>query len=167
MKMKFQVTELNHEELVNLFSTATYGNNALYIKVPEEYEELEDKGEGNCIEDKWANVLANGGQLEVYDLYDESDTQEEAEYYGNKGTNWVDTGWKPMTQYIVSPLGEAVHQKTNYYPTYRITMETLLNGISNEYASSYVKELFIDEAGDLYTAWNIMQIAVFGEIIYG
>ena len=29
------------------------------------------------------------------------------------------------------------------------------------------QELFIDEDGDLYTAYNLMQVAVLGEIIYG
>lgn len=54
-------------------------------------------------------------------------------------------------------------------PAYKITMETLLAGINANTDESWplIQKLLIDEDGDLYTAHNLMQVAVFGEIIYG
>ena len=48
-------------------------------------------------------------------------------------------------------------------------METLLAGINanTKESSLLVQELFIDGDYDLYTAYNLMQVAVFGEIVYG
>lgn len=168
MEATFTVNKLTHDELVNLFSTATYGNeSAIMIKPSEECDGLQLEAQSR--EDYWAAILEQGGSLWVYDIYDESTSKEDAEYYGKQGINWVETDYKGVTSKMVDLLGR-VHIIGKFsVPAYKITMETLLAGINanTKESSLLVQELFIDEDYDLYTAYNLMQIAVFGEIIYG
>lgn len=168
MEATFTVNKLTHDELVNLFSTATYGNeSAIMIKPSEEYDGLQLDDQSR--EDYWASILEHGGSLWVYDLYDESSSKEEAEYYGKQGVNWIETDYKGVTNKMVDLFGR-VHIIGKFsVPAYKITMKTLIAGINanTKESSRLVQELFIEGGGDLYTAYNLMQIAVFGEIIYG
>ena len=168
MEATFTVNKLTHDELVDLFSTATYGNeSAIMIKPSKEDDGLQVESQSR--EDYWATILEEGGSLWVYDMYDESTSNEEAEYYGKKGINWVETDYKGVTSKMVDILGR-VHTMGKFsVPAYKITMETLIAGINanTKESSLLVQELFIEESGDLYTAYDLMQVAVFGEIIYG
>ena len=168
MEATFTVNKLTHDELVDLFSTATYGNeSAIMVKPSKELEGLQLDAQSR--EDYWAYILEQGGSLWVYDLYDESTSNEDAEYYGKKGINWVETDYKGVTSKMVDILGR-VHTMGKFsVPAYKITMETLLAGINanTQESSQLVQELFIEGDGDLYTAYNLIQVAVFGEIIYG
>lgn len=168
MEATFTVNKLTHDELVNLFSTATYGNeSAIMIKPSEECDGLQLDAQSR--EDYLAAILEQGGSLWVYDIYDESTSKEDAEYYGKQGINWIETDYKVVVNKVVDILGR-VHVIGKFsVPTYKITMETLLAGINanTKESSLLVQELFIEESGDLYTAYNLMQVAVFGEIIYG
>lgn len=167
MEATLTVNKLTHDELVNLFSTATYGNeSAIMIKPSEEYDGLQLDTQSR--EDYWASILEQGGSLWVYDMYDESTSKENAEYYGKQGVNWVETDYKVVVNKMVDIFGR-VHVIGKFsVPTYKITMETLLAGINanTKESSRLVQELFIYEDGDLYTSYNLMQVAVFGEIIY-
>lgn len=168
MEATFTVNKLTHDELVNLFSTATYGNDsAIMIKPSEEYDGLQLDARSR--EDYWAAILEQGGSLWVYDIYDESTSKEDAEYYGKQGINWVETDYKGVTSKMVDFFGRVHIMGKFSVPAYKITMETLLAGINanTKESSRLVQELFIYENGDLYTAYNLMQVAVFGEIIYG
>lgn len=168
MEATFTVNKLTHDELVNLFSTATYGNDyAIMVKPSKEFEGL--KLDAQSIEDFWVSILEQGGSLWVYDLYDESTSKEDVEYYGKQGINWVETDYKRVINKVVDILGR-VHVIGKFSaPAYKITMKTLIAGINanTKESSRLVQELFIDEDYDLYTAYNLMQVAVFGEIIYG
>ena len=90
-----------------------------------------------CYEDKLAAILENGGTIAAIDV-------EEYEYGDYDG--------------------EEPTKENHVYP---ITMQTLLDACSTEEGYSYAKRLLVDEEGDLYDAWNIIQIAMFGEVIYG
>lgn len=156
MIKEFKVKSLDYSDLVNLFSTATYGNDAIYIDVPFPYRALAEGAD--CLEGRWANVLLKGGKIDIYDLFDDSDTSEESKLnrYGEKGINWVTTSFRPP------------HDEDDIYVTaYRISLETLMKGMSTNSAIPYIEELFDEEAGDMWTAYNLLQIAIFGEIIYG
>lgn len=153
--MTVQVTSLSYDDLVNLFNTACYGNGAVKISVPHFYRALMDGAD--CIEGLWANVLLSGGHIEVYDMHDQSNTREESELnrYGLQGTNWVSTSFRTYGHTDISVTA------------YRISLETLLKGMSNNKALPYIEKLLEKEEGDMFTAWNLLQIAIFGEIIYG
>lgn len=55
-----------------------------------------------------------------------------------------------------------------YYPVYRITLQTIIDGINSDIAevSNDVFDLLNDNA-DNNTAFHLLQTAVFGEVIYG
>ena len=62
----------NHENLVNLLSVATYGNEWPVVKA---FKSDAEKGLFNdceCREDKWAEGLLHGKGVMVYDCYDEN-----------------------------------------------------------------------------------------------
>lgn len=49
---------------------------------------------------------------------------------------------------------------------YYIDYTNILNGFSTPEGYKYAEELF-DGDGDFFTAWNLLQIIIFGEVIYG
>ena len=146
MKTKIQVIELTHEEIVNIFSTASYDNYLLELSYGDSMDDLarevkkkwnETHGDTMCYEDKLAAILENGGTIAAVD-------KEEYEYGSYEG--------------------EEPTKENHVYP---ITMKSLLDACSTTEGYSYAKRLLKDEEGDIYDAWNIIQIAMFGEVIYG
>ena len=148
MKTEIIVTKLTKDDLSNIISTATYGDDSFDILVPDEYKELKTRGgnENDCWEDKLANVLLSGGKIDIVDMEDEYD----------------DAGAR---------LEPKVHHLEEYdecyYPAYRVGLEDFLEGCSTEEGYGYAKELLVDEEGDFYTASNLIQIIIFGEVVYG
>lgn len=146
MKTKIKVIELTHEEIVNIFSTANYNNISLELSYADSMDDLarevkkkwnDTHGDTMCYEDKLAAILENGGTIAAID----------AEEYKYRDYD-----------------GEEPTKENHVYP---ITMQTLLDACSTKEGYSYAKRLLVDEEGDLYDAWNIIQIAMFGEVIYG
>lgn len=149
--MKFKVTELSHEELVDLISTAFTGNNVMgitynrgdYNDIPEEM-----RTPNPCIEDKCADILLAGGTITVADY--------EAEDYGLHGTRgrmvendgWSNCGADKVGLYDISYLD-------------------ILDACSHVACLPLVTSLFVDESGDFWDAYNLIQVATFGEIVYG
>ena len=156
--MTYKIDSLSHYDLVNLLSTATYGNGAaIGIDVPEECMELYV---GECWEDKLANVLLNGGRIEVIDRYSE-EYQEDYETYGEQGKNWISTRWQEFETLNKEEQGQWGHV------VYIIDLNNILYGINqNEHAKKLAHDLFVDEDDDLYTAYNLLQFVMFQEIVY-
>lgn len=161
MKTEIKVTELSHDELVDIFSTATYGNSMMGICVADDSVDLMNKlaldenVNTSCREDLWAEVLLHGGNLCVIDAESEAEDEEDAKKNAYSG-NAHKVGFVTLNGWC----GE--YGAT----TYEINLKELLNGCCKENAYNYLKCL-LDGDGDLYTAYNLMQIITFGEIIYG
>ena len=69
------IDNISKETLVDLFSTATYGSDWLYITTLIAEKELdrefsEECLENRCREEKWADRLLNGGHIVCKDCYD-------------------------------------------------------------------------------------------------
>lgn len=69
------IDNISKETLVDLFSTATYGSDWLYITTLVSEGNLDDKFseeylENRCREEKWADRLLNGGHIVCKDCYD-------------------------------------------------------------------------------------------------
>lgn len=146
MKTKIQVIELTHEEIVNIFSTASYNNYLLELSYADSMDDLarevkkkwnETHGDTMCYEDKLAAILENGGTIVAVD-------KEEYEYGSYEGE-------EPNKDKGIHPL----------------TLKKLLDACSTTEGYKYAKTLLVDEDGDFYDAWNIIQIAMFGEVVYG
>ena len=144
MKTRITVTELSHEDLVNILSTALYGcdyltsdyNDDTWNKIPE------DKKEGDCYEDHLADMLLNGHYITITDLY------AEGQIYGLRK----------------HPVPASVDEEGNV--TYCLSLEDLLWACSSPRGYELVTETLSGE-GDYFTANNLLQIALFGEEIYG
>jgi len=125
----------DHENLVNLLSVATYGNEWPDIRA---YKSDAEKGlfeDCECCEDKWAKALMHGKGVVVYDCYalDEAETEEEK--------------------------AEARHE---------ITIADVKKGLElmrDQYPHHYAD--LVEEEDDAITGDVWLQLAVFGELIYG
>jgi len=140
MKFNFQVTEISHNELVSVFSMLCCENdfavgckNQDYAMVPK------DKRNGDCHEDKCADILLNGGKIYITDI------QAEEQVYSN-------------LPHTIDAEDESV--------TYEVGLEDFLKGFSNVDAMEYVQDL-ADENDDYWTAYNLIQFVLFGGLIYG
>ena len=128
----------NHENLVNLLSVATYGNGWPLIKA---YESDRDAGLFNdceCREDKWAKALMFGKGVVVCDLYDD-----DAEDFDGNG-------------------------KFPESAKHRITLDNVQKGLElmrDNYPRHYAD--LVEENDDAITGDVWLQLAVFGDIIYG
>lgn len=151
MKIETKISEITHEDLVNLFSTAFYGNKHFGVF----YDTSDYKGKpfaspDDCHEDKLAKIILNGGMIFVTDFYSEDSD----EHYGEIEHTWNEEG-------------ECM--------SYTITLKDIENGLAKAASSSepYCRESFSHFAEndcidfDLNDADTLMQIIVFGEVIYG
>jgi hypothetical protein len=138
MKTKITVTEINHEELVDLLSTALYDSSwfgADYDKTL--YESIQET-HGYCLEDKLADMLLSGHQITI------TDYEADGESYSSKCTK-------------ITADGDAV---------YKVGLEDFLKVASTKTGFNLLNEV-LDGTGDYWTADAFLQRVVFGEEIYG
>jgi hypothetical protein len=139
MKTEIKVTALEHDELVNLLSTALYGSSwfdASYNK--EIYRSLTDT-HGDCFEDKLADMLLSGHKITLIDL------EAEGEKYSNKCV-----GFEKGTENAI----------------YEVGLKDFLKVASTKEGFKLLEEV-LDGSGDYYTADAFLQRVVFGEEVYG
>ena len=156
-KTKTTITEITHDDLVNLFSTALYGSSYLGA----DYEESVEHNEKDCFEDILANILLHDGSIMITDYYAEGcvygslphgiDEDENVTYlvtYDDikRGLERAADG----TFTITTKLGE------DYVKGEKESARVSFNSFANE-------ELDFD----LVRADILMQIILFDEIIYG
>lgn len=75
MKTKVVVTDITHEDLVDLFSTALYGSSWLGCEwcIDNNAKEVKFKESDTCFEDKVARCLLDGKKVELLDRYSEDE----------------------------------------------------------------------------------------------
>jgi hypothetical protein len=138
MKTKITVTTMEHEELVDLLSTALEGSSwfgASYDKTL--YESIQET-HGYCLEDKLADMLLAGHQITI------TDYEADGESYSSKCTR-------------ITADGDAV---------YKVGLEDFLKVASTKTGFKLLNEV-LDGTGDYWTADAFLQRVVFGEEIYG
>lgn len=137
MKSKITVTEFEHEDLVDLLSTALYGSSWFEADYDNNiYNSLKNK-EGDCFEDKLADMLLAGHKITIYDH------EAEGESYSKKCVRFD---------------GESA--------VYEITLKDLLKTASTKRGYQLVEEVLSGD-GDYWTADAFLQRVVFGDEIYG
>ena len=168
---------LTHTQLVDFFSTAElYLGKVFNVYIKDEHKKLKHKGPGDCYEDYLVNVLVNGGCLCVADFedsYDEPVTIEDANK--NKNSSVLD---------VVS-IGEyvsGVESDESYFtPVYEITLDRIAKAFQEILSGTTTCEdkdteksliesyqnIFVNESGDYYDAFDIFQYIVFGDVVYG
>lgn len=147
MKVKTIITEITHDDLVNLLCTATYGSSFFdVVKSKKDYYGTELEDENDCREDTWAKVLLSGKPVYVLDYYSEEAV------YGKLPHVW-DERLAAMK--------------------YTVTIEDIKNGLQKALESrgwdfKCAMDLINEEGDfDLTEAENLLQIITFGEAIYG
>lgn len=140
MKTKITVTEINHEELVDLLSTALYGSSWFKADYDSSIYNTLKKTTGDCFEDKLADMLLAGHKITIVDH------EAEGESYSKK-----------CVGFIGGEYGSAV---------YKVGLKDFLNVASTKTGFKLLEEV-LDGSGDYYTADAFLQRVVFGEEIYG
>lgn len=147
MKTRTIITDITHDDLVNLFSTALYGSTwcgCNYDSI--EYHNLPNKSDDDCIEDKLAKLLLAGKTIELYDMYAEDNNN----FYGKLPHHW-DNENKTM-DYVVS-LDDI--------------KKGLQKAFKSNYASKYAQHLVDEDLEFDYIEANaLIQFIMFGEEIY-
>lgn len=137
MKTKITVTELSHDDLVNLLSTALYDSSWFGASYDKDIYRSLKKTEGDCFEDALADMLLNEQNITITDYY------AEGESYSKK---------------CVGFDGDAAN--------YEVTLKDFLKIASTKTGYQLVQDV-LDGDGDLWTADAFLQRVVFGEEIYG
>ena len=148
MKTKTTITNLTHEDLVNLLDTACYGSEFFdIIYAQSDYYGTALENEDDFASDKWAKLLLNGKSIKVCDYYSEE------EKYGTLPSQW--NAKRERMEYTVNLLDIIAG------------LEKALD--SDTYIAIYVRHLVDDEsvAFDQIEAEALLQFIVFGEEIYG
>ena len=154
MKTKTIITELTQDDLVNLLCTATYGSNWLDCYAPD--REGVEITESDCMEDVWAKCLLAGKKIKCLDYYAEGVT------YGN----------------LVCGIEDKEDNETAYYWA---GLQDIINGLQkcadgtfteSEEHGEWISECFRELQNGGYNldqprAESLMQIILFGELIYG
>lgn len=129
---KRDLNSIDHEMLVDLLCTATFGSEWLEIKtlVSERFmdEEVEPSvRDGWCMEDRWANRLLKGGHIVCYDYFEDG------------------------------------------YERYELTLDDIKKGLEKARDGEAIRDWsdFVNENDDYFTCNNLMQVCMFGEVIYG
>jgi hypothetical protein len=148
MKTTTKVTEITHDELVNLLSTATCGRSWIGFDYKiKDYETLPNTSEDDCFEDKLAKILLSGKPIYALDFY------ADGEVFGK----------------------DLPHKIVGEYVKYTLTLDAIkegvarvLDGCDND-VKKYVND-WVDEDGcnlDYTEADAIMQWILFGVVVYG
>lgn len=151
MKTKTIITEITHEDIVNLLSTGIiYGSHFFGVDYSvEDYRKIPNPDEYDCIEDKCAKLLLNGKSIVIYDMY----AEDEEDFHGKLYHSW-DSYNKTMD--------------------YTVTLSDIKKGIEKAidnggWDAECAFDLINDDSCnlDLNEAENLLQIITFGKAIYG
>lgn len=150
MEVQIKVTELNHANLVDILSTALFGCDWLEADYDSNFWKSipGDKKSGHCFEDHLADVLLNGGTITL------SDKEADGELYKVRGVpcHLEKVDWWDAENYKIG--------------VYTLNLRALLKACSTPYGYELLTEVLSGQ-GDYFTANNLLQIAIFGEVIYG
>lgn len=138
MKTKITVTAINHDELVDLLSTALEGSNWFVASYDKTLYESIQETHGYCLEDKLADMLLSGHQITI------TDYEADGESYSSKCTK-------------ITADGNAV---------YKVGLDDFLKVASTKKGFQLLSDV-LDGTGDYWTADAFLQRVVFGEEIYG
>lgn len=149
MKTTTIISDINHNDLVELLSTAHYGSPWIGIYYNKTEYNNSEPSDDDCMEDKCAKILLHGFSITVYDMYAEA----EDDYHGNLPHTW-DNEAEVME--------------------YAVTLKDIEQGLAKAldaggYPAKSAHNLINAEDGnfDLPQAETLVQFIIFGEEIYG
>ena len=150
MKTKTIIEELTQEDLVDLLCTATYGSSWLEIYAPDRMGIVVD--DNDCREDVWAKALLAGRKIHCVDYYAEGDAYGTLEHETDDEENVI----------------------------YHVSLQDIYEGLTkcadgtfkDANVNNWVADCFNhfkDGEGEMDNpqAEALMQVIMFGELIYG
>ena len=151
MKIKVTITEISHDDLVDLISTAfTYSSIFVVDYDSIEYEQLPNTDENNdCIEDKMAKLLLAGKSVKFCDTY----AEDSSDSHGSKLPHEYDSDYGVMD--------------------YTVTLKDIKKGLQKAlnkggYSAECAMNLINADGNlDQPQAEGLVQYIIFGEPIYG
>lgn len=160
MKIKTTITEISKEDLVELFSTALYGSNVWGADYDtNEYRKNPNPDDCECFEERLAKMLLNGKPITIYDMY----AEDEEDFHGDLWHQW--NGDNSTMDYLVN------------LKDIKKGLEKCINGtfeVNDGYDDEipYIRKCMNDLIGhegylDLPEASNLLQIIIFGQLVYG
>lgn len=181
--VKISKLELEHDDLVDLFSTALYGqdifecdygDDELSEKIMNEYRAKyasENNGEKPCYEDVLAELILKGGCIYVSD-FEQAVSNKDDLSCPSKSPDCLESyavierdAWWPAHD------GDKL-----YVPVYRLDNERITKMIEkalsgdNKEAEEHARQLFeiaSDANPDLYDGLGVLEYILYGEVIYG
>lgn len=152
MEARIEVFKLTHEDIVDVLSTGLAGSFSLgvdyeekdYEKIPKEKRES-IFSDSACLEDKCADILLNGMTITLADLYAEGTLYgniEKKRIVEDEDDQWYDCG------------------------LYEISLADFLKGCSSEEGYKLLTDILSGD-GDLCTGECLLQLIMFGKVIYG
>lgn len=158
MKTTTIVSDITHDDIVNLLSTALYGSTYMSADYDEErYKRLFK--ESDCYEDKMARILLDGGSITITDSYAESAD----ELNGKKG-KWNED--LDEAQYVINlnDIKEGLQMAMD--GTFKVNEGS--EDSERRWAKKVVTNMMAEDGDyDLPDADMIMQIICFGGLVYG
>ena len=155
MKTKTTITELSHEDLVNLLSTATYGSSWLSCTIAKATRDRLDIEEEDCREDVWAKALLAGDSIYPTDHLAEGCT------YGDRGSLTGDKDDSAVYRITLNDVvaGLQFAMDGDFAPNDEDEVEWLAKCVIHLRDGS--------TEFDNTEAEALMQVIMFGSIIYG
>jgi hypothetical protein len=163
MKTKTTITELSHNDLVDLFSTALYGSSYLSADYTIEDRKSVDVSDDDCYEDIIAKILLAGKSIEVTDDYAEGCSYGSLPYrFQDKDDDDSSVIYRVTLDDIIRGLERAADGTFNagndeWTEKTKISARVSFDSFMDEYSCDF----------DLVGADILMQIILFDEIIYG
>lgn len=139
MRTEIKVLSFTHDDLVNLLSTALYGSSWFYAEYDRTIYNTLKKTNGDCFEDKLADMLLAGHKITIVDM------DAEGVEYSNKCVR-------------IDEEDESA--------VYEVKLEDFLQTASTKDGYNLVTEVLSGD-GDYWTADAFLQRVVFGEEVYG
>ena len=151
MQTIIQITELSHDDLVFLFSTALYGSDTFTsFYLDKHYDSLPKKvrKDDECFEDKYATLLLNGKPIYI------TDECAEGEIYGkNKVYGRVND--------------DDENESVTYILFYDLMLKTINEQLSDDDRCFLIAFFDAPEEHDFFDAQKALQLIMWGEEIYG
>lgn len=145
-----RIEKIEHDDIVNLLSTALYGSDYLYAAYEtKNYNKIIKKGDEEDVsfEDRLATMLLNGYAIDIYDGY------AEGVLYGSLSKKWVEENEDGGYELTLSALKTRLEKCANSEDEYiRKCFDDLYQG-SGDF--------------DLCEADTLLQTILFDEVIYG
>lgn len=160
MKIKATITGITKDDLVELFSTALYGSPFLEVSFnSNEYRKIPNPDDCECLEEKLAKMLLNGKPIIIYDRY----AEDEEDFHGDL-PHWWCSDWETVAYSLTLDDIKKGFEKC-LSGTFKV------NGGDDEEVP-YIRECMVhlvdgDGDLDLPEASNLLQVVIFGQIVYG